>query len=155
MEFRIDTVVPASPQALWGIFFDVPRMAGLIPGCEKVEEIEPLRSYSAVLRQKVGPFKIMVPAMISVEEYREAQGLRLMAEGRDKFTGTSITALTTVRLAPDAVDELEAQGTRLEVDADLRIRGKLASLGFGVIKKKSEELFAEFERRLRNELETV
>jgi carbon monoxide dehydrogenase subunit G len=150
MNFNIDARLPASPERLWTLFFDVQRVAALIPGCENVQEQTPLVSYSAVMKQKIGPFKLEVPAAITVEEHLAPQRVQLRAHGKDKFTGTTLDVLLKVNLTPQAEGD-----THLLIDADMQVQGRLASLGFGVVKKKSEELFAEFEKRLRAELETV
>ncbi|MDO8299715.1 CoxG family protein [Lacisediminimonas sp.] len=150
MNFTINADLPATPERLWVLFFDVQRVAALIPGCENVREITPLESYAAVMKQKIGPFKLEMPTDIKVEEHTAPSRVRMRASGRDKFTGTTLEVLLTVGLAalPDG-------GARLAVDADMQVNGRLASLGYSVVKKKSEELFIEFERRLRAELETV
>ena len=57
MEFKIDAVLPATAAQLWAIFFDVQRVATLIPGCENVTEVEPLKEFAAVMKQKIGPFQ--------------------------------------------------------------------------------------------------
>ncbi len=150
MNFKIDAVLPAPAEALWALFFDVRRVAGLIPGCEDVRETQPQLAYSALMKQKIGPFKFEVPTQIAVEDMQAPQRVRVRATGRDKFTGTTIDVLLAVALQPATEG-----GTRLEVDATLQIAGRLATLGYPVVKKKSEELFAEFEKRLRAELEIV
>ena len=147
MNFRIDAVLPASPETLWQVFFDVRRVAGLIPGCEDVQEKVALSSYSALMKQKIGPFKFEVPSQIAVEELQAPSRVTVRATGRDKFTATTIDVRLAVVLEPES-----AGGTRLAVDATLQIAGRLASLGYPVVKKKSEELFTEFEKRLRAEL---
>jgi carbon monoxide dehydrogenase subunit G len=43
-------------------------------------------------------------------------------------------------------------GSTLTVDAALSVAGKLASLGYAVIKKRAEENFAEFNARLKAEV---
>jgi len=150
VNFRIDAVLPASPTSIWPVFFDLGRVAALIPGCENVEELIPLASYSAVMNQKIGPFKMSVPTQIAVDRIEEPSHVTLRASGRDKFTGTTLAVLLSVDL------EAAAQGgTRLEINSEIQIAGRLASLGFPVVKKKSEQLFAEFEKRLRAELELV
>ena len=150
MNFRIDADLPASPQALWALFFDVQRVARLIPGCEDVVETASLSAYAAVMKQKIGPFRIEVPTAIVVEAREEPRCVRLHASGRDRVTGTTLD----VRLAV-ALEALPAAGTRVGVDATLQVAGRLASLGYPVVKKKSEELFAEFEKRLRAELQVA
>lgn len=147
MNFRIDVVLPADAAAIWLVFFDVRRIAPLIPGCENVEETTPLAAYSAVMKQKIGPFRIDVPTVIVVEERDEPRRVRVRATGRDRITGTTLDVVLAV-----ALESAPEGGTRLEVDSTLLVAGRLATLGYPVVKKKSEELFAEFEKRLRAEL---
>lgn len=150
MDFRIDTILPATAAQLWAIFFDVQRVAALIPGCENVTEVEPLKEFSAVLKQKIGPFKLEVPTRIALESHTLEQQVVLAATGRDKFTGTTID----VRMKVDLDEQRGGNpaSCRLGVAAQMQVAGRLASLGYPVVKKRSEELFAEFERRLRDEL---
>lgn len=150
MDFRIDATLPASASQLWAIFFDVRRVAALIPGCENVTEVEPLKSFSAVMKQKIGPFKLEMPTTIVVTSYSLEREVALTATGRDKFTGTSIDVRMKVSLSESGTADDVA--CLLAVEAEMQVAGRLASLGYPVVKKKSEELFAEFEKRLRNEL---
>jgi carbon monoxide dehydrogenase subunit G len=146
MNFHLDMALRAPPEAIWPLFFDIGRVAALIPGCEQVEEKQPLARYGAVMKHKIGPFRMVAPTEVSVEEMTAPTRLRARAKGRDKLTGTTMDVLLEVALTPEGDD------TRLVVDADTRIAGRLATLGYAVVKKKVEEMFAEFERRLRVEL---
>jgi len=150
MEFQMAADLSRPPEQVWPVMVDIARIAGCIPGCEKVEEREHLADYSAVMKQKLGPFKIEVPATITVEEHQEPQLVRACATGMDKLTRTTFRVELEVKLAP-----LDSQGCRLAVVANLQVAGRLASLGHSVIKKRAEENFAEFERRFRAELETI
>lgn len=150
MDFRIDARLPATAAQLWAIFFDVQRVAGLIPGCENVMEVDPLKEYSAVMKQRIGPFKLEVPTRIGVESHTLERNVVLRAAGRDKFTGTTLDVLLQVNLEEPAGD---ANQCNLALDAQMQVAGRLASLGYPVVRKRSEELFAEFEKRLRRELE--
>ncbi|WP_299453012.1 SRPBCC domain-containing protein [uncultured Pigmentiphaga sp.] len=150
MDFKIDAVLPGSAAQLWTIFFDVKRIASLIPGCEQVVEEEPLKAFSAVMKQKIGPFRLEVPTRISVESYEPERHIRLHATGTDKVTGTSMDVRLNVVL--EEQDKSVTPTCRLAVDADMQIAGRLASLGYPIVRKRSEELFAEFERRLRARL---
>ena len=147
MNFKIDAILPTEPKALWEVFFDVRRIGTLIPGCESVEEKEPYRNYTAVLKQKIGPFKLEVPTEITVDTANHSQHLRLHASGRDKYTGTTIDVVLSL-----ALEAYQESQTRLNIDSTLQIGGRLATLGYPVVKKKSEEIFVEFEKRLRGEL---
>jgi carbon monoxide dehydrogenase subunit G len=147
VNFEIDVVLPADAATIWLVLFDVRRIALLIPGCENVEETAPLAAYSAIMKQKIGPFRIDVPTTIVVEEREEPKRVRIRATGRDRITGTTLDVVLAV-----ALDAALEGGTRLGVQSSLQVAGRLASLGYPVVKKKSEELFAEFEKRLRAEL---
>ncbi|OWT73676.1 MULTISPECIES: CoxG family protein [unclassified Achromobacter] len=150
MDFRIDALLPATATQLWEIFFDVKRVATLIPGCDNVEEVEKLKEFSAVMRQKIGPFKLDVPTRIDIESYEIERQVSLKAAGRDKATGTTIDVGMVVNLEEqrDGDDVL----CKLDVSASMQVAGRLASLGYPIVRKRSEQLFAEFEERLRAEL---
>ncbi|WP_233236617.1 CoxG family protein [Bordetella sp. LUAb4] len=150
MDFRIDALLPATATQLWEIFFDVKRVATLIPGCENVEEVEKLKVFSAVMRQKIGPFKLDVPTRIDIESYEIERQVSLKAAGRDKATGTTIDVGMVVNLEEQRDgDEVLC---KLDVSASMQVAGRLASLGYPIVRKRSEQLFAEFEARLRAEL---
>jgi uncharacterized protein len=151
MNFHMNLTLPSSREEIWPIFFDVARIARLIPGCEQVEEKEPLSLYSAVMKQKIGPFKLEVPTEVSVEELVPLTRIRSRARGRDKFTGTTLDVKLDVRLEAQVAAN-GAAGTGLTVDSEMQVAGRLAALGFSVVKKKTEEIFTEFEKRLRAEL---
>lgn len=146
MDFAMSMDLPREPEAVWPVLLDFRRVAACIPGCEQVEEVAELSHYKAVLKQKVGPFKLEVPAEIFVEEMRAPDFVRARATGRDKFTGTTfnITLEVSLQPSPDA---------KLNVQAGLQVAGRLASLGFSVIRKKADENFAAFSAQLQQEVQ--
>jgi uncharacterized protein len=144
MEFNMSMVVPATPEDLWKTLIDVPSISSCIPGCENVEEIVRLESYKATVKQKIGPFKIEVPAEILVESVTEPSHVRTRATGRDKFTGTRLAVILDVSVIP------EDSGSKLTVEAKVDIQGRLATMGLGVIKRRVDQNFEEFETRLKN-----
>lgn len=139
--------LPCAPSRLWPIMLDIREMAACIPGIEAIEEKERLKAYSALMKQKIGPFKLEVPAEIVVEEFRELEFVIAQATGKDKYTGTTLRVSFDLRLAA-----VEAEITRLAVQAELQIAGRLASLGHAMIKKKAQENFAAFEANFRKRL---
>lgn len=153
MEFRIDTTVPATNDELWTLFFDVRRVATLIPGCENVIELEPRKEFSALMKRKIGPFRLEVPARIVVDSQTPRSQVVLSAAGLDRVTGTTID----MRLRVDLEMQPDAAGPacRLAVQANLVVAGRLASLGYPIVKKHAQDLFAEFEQRLRAELRGI
>jgi carbon monoxide dehydrogenase subunit G len=137
----------APPVELWKTLTDVARISQCIPGCENVEEIERLATYKAMVKQKIGPFKIEVPADIVVESVTEPSHVRTRATGRDKFTGTRLAVILDVTVM------LDGAGSTLNVEAQVDVQGRLASLGMGIIRRRADQNFEEFEQRLKAVME--
>jgi carbon monoxide dehydrogenase subunit G len=150
MEFQMQTDLPHPPGKVWCVMVDIARIAECIPGCEQVEELAALDHYKAVMKQKIGPFKLEVPAEIKVSEYEEPRFVLAHASGKDKFTRTTLGVALRVDVVPQG-----DQGSRLSVQAELQVAGRLASLGYAMIKKRAEENFAEFERRFLMQLNEI
>ena len=149
MDFTEEIDVATDRGDVWTALVDFRRIAACVPGCEDVEELEPLARYRAVMKQRVGPFRVEAPLDITVDEMRAPESIRARAQGRDRLTGTSINATLRVTLAPLGT------GARLAFSTDLQVTGRLATLGYAVIRKRAEESFAEFARRLRASLEAA
>ena len=130
-------------ERVWQALWDVPRMVACVPGCVDAREVEPRRRYQARMSQRVGPIALSVPLDIRVTE--EAPGrLTLEARGRDGVVAAEVQM--SVRLAVEAVET----GSRLTVEAEGRVLGKLGALGAGVIQRRAEELVDEFTAHLRD-----
>ena len=125
MDFKMEVTLPATAAEIWEIFFDVRRVATLIPGCENVVEVAPFSEYSAVMKQRIGPFKLEVPTRIAVEGCTPERNVSLRAQGRDKLTGTSLDVRLAVAL--DEKHEGGASGCEVRVDAQMQVAGRLAS----------------------------
>lgn len=149
MKFETQTSVECSKEELWSLLFDVTRVAALIPGCSDVEEVEPLKQYTALIRQKVGPFKFEMPCEIVVDDYVENERVGITATGKDKKTSTGALVALALVLSE------EADKVVINIDADIQISGKLATLGFPIVKKKCTDIFREFNSNLNQELETI
>ena len=142
MRIARELVLAVPPERVWQTLWDVPRMVACVPGCEEAREVEPRRRYQARLSQRVGPITLSVPLDIRVTE--EAPGrLALEARGRDGMLAAEVQM--SVRLAVEPA----AAGSRLAVEAEGRVLGKLGALGASVIQRRAEELVDEFTRRLR------
>jgi hypothetical protein len=138
---EVALAVPA--ERVWQALWDVPRMVACVPGCVDAREVEPRRRYQARMSQRVGPIALSVPLDIRVTE--EAPGrLTLEARGRDDVVAAEVQM--SVRLAVEAAET----GSRLTVEAEGRVLGKLGALGAGVIQRRAEELVDEFTARLRD-----
>lgn len=143
MRVAREVALAVSAERVWQALWDVPRMVGCVPGCVEAREVEPRRRYQARMSQRVGPIALSVPLDIRVTE--EAPGrLALEARGRDSLLAAEVQM--SVRLAVEASET----GSRLAVEAEGRVLGKLGALGASVIQRRAEELVDEFTARLRD-----
>ncbi len=139
-----DLDVDVAPDRLWTLLWDVPRMVACLPGCTDAREVEPHRRYEARMSQRVGPISLSVPMEVTVTDAVEPTRLRLEARGRDRMLGANVSMTVALDVAP------RDRGSRVRIEADGKILGKLGTLGQGVIQRKAEELIDDFGERLRN-----
>jgi uncharacterized protein len=143
MRVAREVVLAAPAERVWQALWDLPRMVGCVPGCVEAREVEPRRRYQARMSQRVGPIALSVPLDIRVTD--ESPGrLALEARGRDSMLAAEVQM--SVRLAVEASET----GSRLAVEAQGRVLGKLGALGASVIQRRAEELVDEFTARLRD-----
>ena len=146
MRVTRELTLTAPTERVWATLWDVPRMMACVPGCLEAREIEPRRRYHARMSQKVGPIALSVPLDIRVTAEPSGR-LTLEARGRDGLLAAEVQM--SVRLAVEAA----GNGSRLGVEAEGRVLGKLGALGASVIQRRAEELVDEFAARLRAAVE--
>jgi uncharacterized protein len=144
--FTQECVIPVERERLWDFMMEVPRVARCVPGVEAVEAVD-TGAYRGSLKIQVGPIRLALEGIITVEEQdRDAWRARMRAEANDRRLGGGIRARLGLTLAPGE------SGTRLRIDTDLAILGKIGEFGQPVIKKKADTLLAEFARNLQSAL---
>lgn len=145
-----DLHLEASPETVWRLLRDTPRLAGLLPGVENVTPIDEagVEAYDATVEDKIGPFKITLSLKLRVIEAAEPSLLRASLKGSDslnlnRVSGTLQAALSTVSGTP---------GTKMHVEALVEILGKLATLGAVPIRRRTTQLFGEFARNIQEQI---
>ena len=121
-EFTVDVPVDRA----WEVLTDLPAIAPCLPGAQ-LQEVEG-DEYRGVVKVKVGPITAQYKgAATFVETDRPAGRVVLRADGRDTRGQGTATALITAVLHPDG------GGTRVSVQTDLTVTGKVAQFGRGVM----------------------
>ena len=139
-------MIPVERERLWDFMMEVPKVARCVPGVDTVEAVD-AGAYRGSLKVQVGPIRLALEGIITVEERdRNAWKARMRAEANDRRLGGGIRARLGLTLAPGE------GGTRLTIDTDLAILGKIGEFGQPIIKKKADTLLAEFARNLRSAL---
>lgn len=144
MTFTQECVVPIERARLWDFLMDVPAVGRCVPGIETIEALNGGGAYRGGLRVRIGPVQLSLEGTITVEEAdRSAWQARMRAEANDRRLGGGIRARLHLMLTP-----AEA-GTRVQIDTDLAVLGRIGELGQPVIRKKADTLLEEFARNLR------
>jgi uncharacterized protein len=140
--FTQECVIPVERERLWDFLMDVPKVARCVPGVETVETLD-ASAYKGSLRVQVGPIRLSLQGTMTVEEQdRAAWQARMRAEANDRRVGGGIRARMSLTLAPGL------GGTRLRIETDLAILGRIGEFGQPVIKKKADAFLDEFARNL-------
>ncbi len=146
MELTDRFTVQADSATVWGLFWDLPRIAGLLPGCESVEAIDE-RHYRARVAQKVGPFKVSMDVDIEVLESEVGKRVVVSGGGHDRLGNRLSLNRIALELAP-----ADGGATEISYSMDFNLYGRMATLGGSVVKRKAEEMRVEFTRAIIEEL---
>ncbi len=147
MELTNDIEVKAPVEEVWAAFNDVERIAPCLPGAQ-LQEVEG-EEYRGVVKVKVGPITAQYKGAATFQE-RDRDNWRVVikGDGRDTRGAGNASALITATLDPvsDTV-------TKVNVNTDLTITGKVAQFGRGAIADVSTKLMGQFAQNLEELLE--
>jgi uncharacterized protein len=136
---------PVPVSALWDFLGDIPSVATCMPGATLTKTVDE-STYEGLVKVGIGPLTMNYTGTVTIEERDEAEHtVRLLAAGRDRRGSGTAKAHITARLLP------ARDGTKLRVDSDVSLTGRVAALGRGV-NDVAASLFAEFADRLTAEL---
>jgi carbon monoxide dehydrogenase subunit G len=132
-EFTVHTPIDRA----WKVLTDLEGIAPCLPGAQLTGVDGDV--YSGRVKVKVGPVisEFAGTARFTEKDDAAYRGV-IDAKGRDKRSAGNAAALITARLRPDG------DSTVVSVDTDLKISGKLAQFGSGMIKEVSEKLLGQF-----------
>lgn len=127
------------------VLLDIERIAPCLPGAELHEVAG--EEYRGVVKLRLGAMTTQFKgAMTLAEVDREAGRIVMKAEGRDtRGQGNASATVTAVLTAA-------GDGTRVDIDTDVAITGKLAQFGRGVMTDVSKRLLGQFATCLEADL---
>lgn len=147
MELSNDFEVSVGVNETWDVLNDLERIAPCLPGAQ-LQEIEG-DEFRGLVKVKVGPITANYKGKaVFVEQDLQDLKVVLKADGRDTRGAGNATALITAKLEP-----LTDDSTRVKVDTDLVVTGKVAQFGRGVMADVSTKLMAQFAENLGELLE--
>jgi carbon monoxide dehydrogenase subunit G len=137
-EFHHDLLVKATSSDTWAALVDVPRLVSWVSVVEDAVELEPLSKYTAVLMDRLGPFKLRADLDVTVSDVAEGSSLKVRAVGEDRQVGSRLLVVASLLVRP------ESHGSMIVVDGVYEVTGKVASMGSGTINKKAQKILDEF-----------
>lgn len=145
--FRRDVRLTSSSATVWTRLLDFHTVASWVSILENVRQIEPLKRFTAVLRDRLGPFRLRADLSVEIVEIEDGSRVHIRADGQDRQVRSRITvdAALRVRQVPDA-------GSHVDVEGTYEVTGRVATLGAGSIRKKASLILDEFFEHLMQEL---
>ena len=138
-EFRRELTVLASPDQSWKTLTDVPLLVSWVTIVEDAIELEPLGRYSAVLMDRLGPFKLRADLDIVITDLDPGRTITFRASGEDRQVGSRLVIEATMEIEPRSPEGSIARFTGM-----YEVTGRVASMGSGTINKKADKIMSEF-----------
>jgi carbon monoxide dehydrogenase subunit G len=140
--------VDAPLQAVWEALINVERVAPCLPGAEIIGQDES-GAYEGTFSAKVGPASVAYKGTLKMDKIDEANHTAVMlANGSDRRGqgGAKATIISTLA-------ERDGGGTKVDIDTDYSITGRLARLGRGgMIQDVGNRLLRDFATCLEQRL---
>lgn len=142
-----NVTIAAPAEKVWDFMMDVPAVSTCVPGVEEVNEIS-VDQYKGVIGVKVGPIGLKLQGKVTlVERDRENWQARMDVEATDRKIPGNVNAKATMKLTPRDDGQ-----TDVFIHTDASILGKLGQFGQAVIRKKADQIVAEFASNMSKKL---
>jgi carbon monoxide dehydrogenase subunit G len=142
MELNHHFTVNVPVAEAWKILTNVELIAPCLPGAQ-LQEVEG-DTYRGVVKVKVGPIQAQFKGQASFLERNDVDHKAVLkGEGRDTGGKGNASALITAQLT-----SISPTSTKVEVNTDLAITGKVAQFGRGAMADISDKLLAQFSQNL-------
>lgn len=140
-------VIPAPPDRVWDFLMDIPAVSRCVPGIESLERLDD-DTYLGSLKVRVGPISVTLSGkVIVVERDREHLRSRMDVQAAEKRLNSAVSAHATMTLVARSDSE-----TEVRIHTESSILGKLGEFGQAVMRKKADQIIAEFARNMAREL---
>jgi uncharacterized protein len=142
-------VVAASPDETYAFLLDVNRVAACMPGMSGVEA-ESDSVFLGTLRVKVGPVGVTYRGRATISDRDDAARTAVIdAEGTEGVGAGAVRATARMAVTP------EGAGSRVSIETDLAIAGRLAQFGRGIIDGVAKRMVGQMADCIRAKLEAA
>jgi uncharacterized protein len=145
MKIANQFTVSAPVERAWDVLCDLEQVIPLMPGAQLIGHEGD--DYLGKVKIKVGPVTSEFSGKVRFVEQDRAQHRAVIdAKGKESRGAGNAAATVTAELQEDG------ERTHVTVDTDLKIVGKLAQFGSGMLQQVSEKLLGQFVDALEAEL---
>lgn len=138
--------VAAPIDEVWAAMLDVDQVAACVPGASVLEQLGP-DTYRLGMKVKVGPVSMQYRGDIEFVD-KDHDAHRAVLSGKGKETrGHGTAEATSVLTLTDL-----GGTTQCTVDADVKLSGRIAAMGQGIIKDVSDRIAGQFAGNLQTML---
>lgn len=145
MKIENEFVVDAPVQQAWEAMLDLERIAPCLPGASIDEAAD--EEYQGTMAIKLGPISTRYRGTVRVEEADEAHYRAVLkANGQETRGQGSASATITSTLHE------ENGSTRVHVETDMQVAGRVAQFGRGIMQDVAEEMMDRFSTCVEQEI---
>jgi uncharacterized protein len=146
MKFQNEIEVSSPPAELFAFLTDVERVAPCLPGASI--EGRDGEDYRGSMKVKVGPITGTYKGTLRFLEQDEERKRAVMSARAAEVNGQgdAEARITT------QVEQAGGDASRITMETDLQMRGRVAQFGRGAMEKISQRMFEEFARNLEREM---
>jgi carbon monoxide dehydrogenase subunit G len=138
VNFENSFTVPVSPADVWQAMMDFERVAPCMPGAQVTERTGE-DAYKVQVRVKVGPMSMTYRGQAEITDRdEEARTAAMRVQARETRGQGSANATVQIKVGE------EGAGTRATMTTELKLSGRAAAMGRGVITDVSQALVSEF-----------
>jgi len=137
MKIENSFTVDAPIEEAWKLLTDIPEIAPCLPGAKLTDATDDV--FSGGIKVKVGPVTSEYKGTAEFVEKDEANyKVVINGKGRDVRGAGNAQALITAQMTA------EGDKTKVDIDTDLKVSGKVAQFGRGVMQDVSTKLLGQF-----------
>ncbi len=138
-------LVDASRGQVWAFLTDAESVASCTPGVESIRILEPGKRFEVIGGVKLGTVGLRAKTVIEWTDLVELELAKMKIRGRGP--GTMIDGTSEIRLK-----EVE-EGTALDWQGSVQVRGTLAALAARLLKPVTERVLREFFAEMKARIE--
>ncbi len=130
----------------WDFLLNIKEVVACISSCKKLEIFDD-KSFAITISQKVGPISATFETQTTFTEVIPPNRLVAIGKGKDTMMGSTFELINWIDLI-----KLSEMDTLVKYKTDVKIRGRLSSLGQGLIKTFAKREVAKVIENIKEKL---